>query len=85
MEMVNIKISRNLQSILVKSSEGQQIEILDSNKELKASDVINFLNYSSNKKYILDTLEDGLKNDKNVISIYEIFKEIFDRINPVEE
>ena len=85
METVNISITRAEQYVLIKSSEGQQIKILDSNKVLKATEIINFLMYEKNKKYVVNQLTEEIKNDKNVLSIYEIFDEIVQKLNPIEE
>lgn len=85
METINIKIIKSSEDVIIQSSEGQQIQIFNSNKELKASDVIAFLRYSKEKKYTLEPLDEDLNNDKNVISIYEIFNEIIKKINPVED
>lgn len=85
METVKISITKTEQYILIKSSEGQQIQIFETNKELKASEIISFLMYEKNKKYIVEPLADEIKNDKCVISVYEIFNEIVQKINPVEE
>ena len=84
METVKISITKTEQYILIKSSEGQQIQIFET-KELKASEIISFLMYEKNKKYIVEPLADEIKNDKCVISVYEIFNEIVQKINPVEE
>lgn len=84
METISITISKSANCILIQSTEGQQIEINDNNKELKASDVIDFLKYSNSKKYELTPLQEDEKSDKNVISVYEIFNEIIEKINPTD-
>ena len=81
---ISITISKSANCILIQSTEGQQIEINDNNKELKASDVIDFLKYSNSKKYELTPLQEDEKSDKNVISVYEIFNEIIEKINPTD-
>ena len=61
------------------------IEKSKTNKELKASETLRFLNYTDGKKYILNPLDEKLKNDKNIQYVYQIFYEIIDKLNPIEE
>lgn len=83
MEIVKITIEKDRNDIIIKSSEGQQITILDSNKELKATEIIEFLDYTKEKTYSIDNLRDELLKDKNIVSIHTIFKEIIEKLNPV--
>lgn len=85
MEPINIEVTRENKDILVKNTEGRQIKILENNKELKASETLQFLNYMEGKKYILKPLEQELKNDKNIQYVYQIFQEIIEKLNPIEE
>ena len=85
MKPINIEVTRENKDILVKSTEGRQIKILENNKELKASETLQFLNYMEGKKYILKPLEQELKNDQNIQYVYQIFKEIIEKLNPIEE
>ena len=85
MEQIKISIEKEGKDILIKSSEGRQIKIIQSNNELKASETKEFLNYTSNKRYILRELSEDLISDKNLKYVYEIFKEIIDKLNPIAE
>ena len=76
---------RENKDILIKNTEGGEIKILETNKELKASETLRFLNYTDGKKYILNPLDEKLKNDKNIQYVYQIFYEIIDKLNPIEE
>ena len=85
MEQINIEITRENKDILIKNTEGGEIKILETNKELKASETLRFLNYTDGKKYIFNPLDEKLKNDKNIQYVYQIFYEIIDKLNPIEE
>ncbi len=82
METVEITIGKDRDNIFIKSSEGQNITISNDNKELKATETIEFLNYTKNKNYVVIPLNEELQKDKNIVSIYMIFKEISDKLNP---
>ena len=71
--------------ILITSTEGRQIKIPQSNNELKASETLEFLNYTEDKRYKLKDLDEELNADKNLVYVYEIFKSIIEKINPVDE
>jgi len=83
METVTITISKDRDNINIASSEGQSITISNTNKELKATETIAFLNYNKDKTYSIDELSPELQKDKNIVSIYTIFKEIVDKLNPI--
>lgn len=83
MEMVKIVINKERNDIIITSSEGQKITITESNKELKATETIEFLNYTKDKSYHIEALSEELKKDKNIVSIYMIFKEIVEKLNPI--
>lgn len=85
MEPISIEITRENKDILVKSTEGREIKILEKNKELKASETLKFLNYVEGKNYIIIPLEEELKNDKNIQYVYQIFYEIIEKLNPLNE
>ena len=85
MEQIEITIAKEGKDILISNTEGRQIKITQNNNELKASEVLEFLNYSENKSYKLKELEEELNNNKNIKYIYEIFKSIIEKLNPVEE
>ncbi len=85
MEPIEITIAKEGKDILISNTEGRQIKITQNNNELKASEVLEFLNYSENKRYKLKELEEELNNNKNIKYIYEIFKSIIEKLNPVEE
>lgn len=85
MEVIKITISKENNIIYIRSSQGKQIEITDTNKELKATEIIGFLNYSKETSYSLEPLTTALATDKNVLSIHMIFKEIIEKLNPVLE
>lgn len=84
MEPIKIAIVKEGKDILITSTEGGQIRITQSNNELKASETLEFLNYTENKKYILNELTEESKVDKNLVYVYEIFKAIIEKINPVD-
>ncbi len=83
MATINITISKVGSDIIIKTTEGKQIKISDSNKELKATEVINLLNYDKNNVYKLEDLDSELLKDKSIVSVYTIFEEIVDKLNPV--
>lgn len=83
METVKITISKDRDNINITSSEGQSISISNANKELRATETIEFLNYDKDKTYFVEDLSTELQKDKNIVSIYTIFKEITDKLNPV--
>lgn len=83
METINITISKVGSDIIIKTTEGKQIKISDSNKELKATEVIKLLNYDKDNVYKLEDLESELLKDKSIVSVYTIFEEIVDKLNPV--
>lgn len=85
MEQTEITIVKEGKDILIKSTEGRQIKITQNNNELKASETLEFLNYTENKKYKLHDLDEDLKEDKNLKYVYEIFKSIIEKLNPVDE
>lgn len=85
MEQIEITIAKEGKDILISNTGGRQIKITQNNNELKASEVLEFLNYSENKRYKLKELEEELNNNKNIKYIYEIFKSIIEKLNPVEE
>lgn len=85
MEQIEITIVKEGKEILITSTEGRQIKIMQSNNELKASETLEFLNYTENKKYKLNDLDEESKKDKNLSYVYEIFKSIIGKINPVDE
>ena len=85
MEPIKIAIVKEGKDILVTSTEGGQIRITQNNNELKASETLEFLNYTENKKYILIELTEESTIDKNLVYVYEIFKAIIEKINPVDE
>ena len=84
-EDVVVDIVKEGKDILIKSTEGRQIKITQNNNELKASETLEFLNYTENKKYKLHDLGEDLKADKNLKYVYEIFKSIIEKLNPVDE
>lgn len=81
MAKVNISITKEGEDILVRNTEGREIKILNDIKELKATDVISFLNYSNENEYELLEIDEYLKDDKNVFCVYTIFEEIIGQIN----
>ena len=85
--MVPIKITiiKEGGDILIISTEGRQIKITQNNNELKASETIEFLNYSENKSYYLNDLEEKYKLDKNLIYVYKIFNNIIEKLNPIDK
>ena len=83
METINITISKVGSDIIIKTTEGKQIKISDSNKELKATEVIKLLNYDKDNVYKLEDLDSELLKDKSIVSVYTIFEEIVDKLNPV--
>lgn len=83
MATINITISKVGSDIIIKTTEGKQIKISDSNKELKATEVIKLLNYDKNNVYKLEDLDSELLKDKSIVSVYTIFEEIVDKLNPV--
>lgn len=85
MEQIEITIVKEGKDILITSTEGRQIKIPQSNNELKASETFEFLNYAENKRYKLNDLDEASKTDKNLGDVYEIFKAIIEKINPVDE
>lgn len=85
MEPIEIKIVKEGKDILITSTEGGQIKITQNNNELKASETLEFLNYAENKRYKLNDLDEDSKSDKNLGYVYEIFKSIIEKINPVDE
>lgn len=85
MEQIEITIIKEGKDILITSTEGREIKITQNNNELKASETLEFLNYTENKKYKLNDLDEESKTDKNLGYVYEIFKSIIEKINPIEE
>ncbi len=85
MEQIEITIIKEGKDILITSTEGRQIKITQNNNELKASETLEFLNYAENKRYKLNDLDEESKNDKNLGYVYEIFKSIIEKINPIDE
>lgn len=85
MGQIEITIVKEGKDILITSTEGRQIKIPQSNNELKASETLEFLNYAENKRYKLNDLDEASKTDKNLGYVYEIFKAIIEKINPVDE
>ena len=85
MEPIEISIVKEGKDILITSTEGREIKITQNNNELKASETLEFLNYVENKKYKLNDLDEEVTNDKNLAYVYEIFKTIIEKINPVED
>ena len=73
MEPIKIAIVKEGKDILITSTEGGQIRITQSNNELKASETLEFLNYTENKKYIL------------ILTGSMGFGNIIEKINPVDE
>ena len=84
MEQIEITIVKEGKDILISNSEGRQIKITSNNNELKASEVLEFLNYSEKKIYKLNELDEDLNSNKNIRFIYEIVKSIIEKINPVD-
>ena len=85
MGQIEIEIVKEGKDILITSTEGRQIKIPQSNNELKASETLEFLNYTEDKRYQLKDLDEELNADKNLVYVYEIFKSIIEKINPVDE
>ncbi len=85
MEPIEITIDKDGKDILITNTEGRQIKIYQNNNELKASEILEFLDYIENKKYKLNDLDESLKSDKNLVYIYEIFKEIIGKLNPIDD
>jgi hypothetical protein len=85
MEPIKITIIKEGGDILIISTEGRQIKITQNNNELKASETIEFLNYSENKSYYLNDLEEKYKLDKNLIYVYKIFNNIIEKLNPIDK
>ena len=85
MEQIEITIIKEGKDILITSTEGRQIKITQNNNELKASETLEFLNYAENKRYKLNDLDEESKNDNNLGYVYEIFKSIIEKINPIDE
>lgn len=85
MGQIEIEIVKEGKDILITSTEGRQIKITQNNNELKASETLEFLNYAENKRYKLNNLDEESKNDKNLGYVYEIFKSIIEKINPIDE
>lgn len=85
MEQIEITIIKEGKDILIMSTEGRQIKITQNNNELKASETLEFLNYVENKRYKLNELDEEAMQDKNLKYVYEIFKSIIEKINPVDE
>lgn len=83
MATISITISKIGSDIIIKTTEGKQIKISDSNKELKATEVINLLNYAKDNVYVLEDLDSELLKDKSIVSVHTIFEEIVDKLNPV--
>lgn len=83
METVKITISKDRDNINITSSEGQSISISNTNKELRATETIAFLNYDKDKTYFVEELSPELQKDKNIVSVHTIFKEITDKLNPI--
>ena len=85
MEPIKITIIKEGGDILIISTEGRQIKITQNNNELKAYETIEFLNYSENKSYYLNDLEEKYKLDKNLIYVYKIFNNIIEKLNPIDK
>ena len=85
MEPIKITIIKEGGDILIISTEGRQIKITQNNNELKASETIEFLNYSENKSYYLNDLEEKYKLDKNLIYVYKIFNNIIEKLNTIDK
>ena len=85
MGQIEIEIVKEGKDILITSTEGRQIKIPQSNNELKPSETLEFLNYTEDKRYKLKDLDEELNADKNLVYVYEIFKSIIEKINPVDE
>ena len=84
MELIEITIVKEGKDILITSTEGRQIRIAQNNNELKASEILEFLNYAENKTYKLNDLDEVSKENKNLGYVYEIFKSIIEKLNPVD-
>ena len=61
MEPIEITIDKDGKDILITNTEGRQIKIYQNNNELKASEILEFLDYIENKKYKLNDLDESLK------------------------
>lgn len=61
MEQIEITIIKEGKDILITSTEGRQIKITQNNNELKASEILEFLNYAEHKKYKLNDLDEESK------------------------
>ena len=81
MGQIEIEIVKEGKDILITSTEGRQIKIPQSNNELKASETLEFLNYTEDKRYKLKDLDEELNADKNLVYVYEIFKSIIEKID----
>lgn len=85
MELIEITITKEGKDILITNTKGGEIRITPSNNELKASETLEFLSYADNKTYKLNELDEAYAQDKNLKYVYEIFKSIIDKINPVDD
>lgn len=70
-------------NVQIKENE-KILEIKSDIKEIKASEILEFLEYDEDKKYILDEISKELQENEFVQCIYEIFAEIVDKINNID-
>ena len=84
MKTVEIKICKQGRDILITNSEGKEITISETNKQLKATKVVEFLDYNKDVLYELKEIEDELKEDKNIEYVYIILGEIIEKLNQNE-
>ena len=85
MEPIKITMTKEGKDIYIKNSNGGQIHILSTNNELKASDIIAFLDYKENVEYKVEALSETDRDDKNLKYVHELFCSIVDKINPVND
>lgn len=84
MAVVKITVAKLGNDIMITNSLGKEIKILDINKQIKATDIVTFLNYTKDITYELEDIEENLKEDKNVNYVHMIFCEIIEKINQNE-
>lgn len=84
MAVIEIKVAKSGNDIMITNSLGKEIKILDINKQIKATDIATFLSYTKDITYELEDIEESLKEDKNVNYVHLIFSEIIEKINQNE-
>ena len=82
MEQIELEISKDESgNIVIKSSEEKRVVVDKNENKLKATDVVNLLDYTEEKTYKIAELSEEYSDDKNLVFIMKVFEQIIENLN----